>query len=404
MTCYNELEGVIVMENFNFYSPTEFVFGKDTEKDVGKLVKKHGAKKVFLHYGGGSIKRTGLYDKVIKSLKDTGIDYVELGGVKPNPVDSKVYEGIELCKKENCDFMLAVGGGSVIDSAKAIAAGVKYDGDFWDFYDGKAVIEEALSVGTILTIPAAGSEGSSATVITKEDEGLKRGTGSNVLRPKFSIINPELTYTLPMWQTSAGIVDMMAHIFERYLSKTKDVILTDRLMEATLISIMEAARKIMIQSENYEARATICWAGTIAHNGSLSVGRQEDWTTHGLEHELSALYDMTHGAGLAVMFPTYMAYTLDEDLERFYRLATKVFGVPENHFDKKTAALEGINRLRKFFKEIGMPTTLEEADASADDIPKLLRTLKINNGESFGNFKSLTLKDAENIYKLASKY
>jgi len=202
MTCYNELEGVIVMENFNFYSPTEFVFGKDTEKDVGKLVKKHGAKKVFLHYGGGSIKRTGLYDKVIKSLKDTGIDYVELGGVKPNPVDSKVYEGIELCKKENCDFMLAVGGGSVIDSAKAIAAGVKYDGDFWDFYDGKAVIEEALSVGTILTIPAAGSEGSSATVITKEDEGLKRGTGSNVLRPKFSIINPELTYTLPMWQTS----------------------------------------------------------------------------------------------------------------------------------------------------------------------------------------------------------
>jgi alcohol dehydrogenase YqhD (iron-dependent ADH family) len=404
MTCYNELEGVIVMENFNFYSHTEFVFGKDTEKDVGKLVKKHGAKKVFLHYGGGSIKRTGLYDKVIKSLKDTGIDYVELGGVKPNPVDSKVYEGIELCKKENCDFMLAVGGGSVIDSAKAIAAGVKYDGDFWDFYDGKAVIEEALSVGTILTIPAAGSEGSSATVITKEDEGLKRGTGSNVLRPKFSIINPELTYTLPMWQTSAGIVDMMAHIFERYLSKTKDVILTDRLMEATLISIMEAARKIMIQSENYEARATICWAGTIAHNGSLSVGRQEDWTTHGLEHELSALYDMTHGAGLAVMFPAYMAYTLDEDLERFYRLATKVFGVPENHFDKKTAALEGINRLRKFFKEIGMPTTLEEADASADDIPKLLRTLKINNGESFGNFKSLTLKDAENIYKLASKY
>ena len=392
------------MENFNFYSPTEFVFGKDTEKDVGKLVKKHGAKKVFLHYGGGSIKRTGLYDKVIKSLKDTGIDYVELGGVKPNPVDSKVYEGIELCKKENCDFMLAVGGGSVIDSAKAIAAGVKYDGDFWDFYDGKAVIEEALSVGTILTIPAAGSEGSSATVITKEDEGLKRGTGSNVLRPKFSIINPELTYTLPMWQTSAGIVDMMAHIFERYLSKTKDVILTDRLMEATLISIMEAARKIMIQSENYEARATICWAGTIAHNGSLSVGRQEDWTTHGLEHELSDLYDMTHGAGLAVMFPAYMAYTLDEDLERFYRLATKVFGVPENHFDKKTAALEGINRLRKFFKEIGMPTTLEEADASADDIPKLLRTLKINNGESFGNFKSLTLKDAENIYKLASKY
>lgn len=390
------------MENFNFYSPTEFVFGKDTEKEVGSLVKKYGAKKVFLHYGGGSIKKTGLYERVTKTLKDAGVDYVELGGVKPNPVDSKVYEGIDLCKKENCDFMLAVGGGSVIDSAKAIAAGVKYDGDFWDFYDRKAVIEDALPVGTILTIPAAGSEGSSATVITKEDEGLKRGSGSNLLRPKFSIINPELTYTLPMWQTAAGIVDMMAHIFERYLSKTEDVILTDRLMESTLISIMEAARKILIQSDDYEARATICWAGTIAHNGILGVGREEDWTTHGLEHELSALYDMTHGAGLAVMFPAYMTYTLEEDLERYYRLATKVFGVPENHFDKRVAALEGIKRLKAFFKEIGMPITLEEAGAKKEDIPKLLKTLKINNGEKFGNFKSLTLEDAENIYTLAS--
>ncbi len=390
------------MENFNFYSPTEFVFGKDTEKEVGSLVKKYGAKKVFLHYGGGSIKKTGLYERVTKTLKDAGVDYVELGGVKPNPVDLKVYEGIDLCKKENCDFMLAVGGGSVIDSAKAIAAGVKYDGDFWDFYDRKAVIEDALPVGTILTIPAAGSEGSSATVITKEDEGLKRGSGSNLLRPKFSIINPELTYTLPMWQTAAGIVDMMAHIFERYLSKTEDVILTDRLMESTLISIMEAARKILIQSDDYEARATICWAGTIAHNGILGVGREEDWTTHGLEHELSALYDMTHGAGLAVMFPAYMTYTLEEDLERYYRLATKVFGVPENHFDKRVAALEGIKRLKAFFKEIGMPITLEEAGAKKEDIPKLLKTLKINNGEKFGNFKSLTLEDAENIYTLAS--
>jgi alcohol dehydrogenase YqhD (iron-dependent ADH family) len=390
------------VENFNFYSPTEFVFGKDTEKEVGSLVKKYGAKKVFLHYGGGSIKKTGLYERVTKTLKDAGVDYVELGGVKPNPVDSKVYEGIDLCKKENCDFMLAVGGGSVIDSAKAIAAGVKYDGDFWDFYDRKAVIEDALPVGTILTIPAAGSEGSSATVITKEDEGLKRGSGSNLLRPKFSIINPELTYTLPMWQTAAGIVDMMAHIFERYLSKTEDVILTDRLMESTLISIMEAARKILIQSDDYEARATICWAGTIAHNGILGVGREEDWTTHGLEHELSALYDMTHGAGLAVMFPAYMTYTLEEDLERYYRLATKVFGVPENHFDKRVAALEGIKRLKAFFKEIGMPITLEEAGAKKEDIPKLLKTLKINNGEKFGNFKSLTLEDAENIYTLAS--
>ncbi len=325
------------MENFNFYSPTEFVFGKDTEANVGALLKKYGAKKVFLHYGGGSIKKSGLYDTVIKSLEKEKIDYVALGGAKPNPVDTLVYEGIKLCKEEACDFVLAVGGGSAIDSAKAIAAGVKYDGDFWDFYDRKAIIKDALPVGVILTIPAAGSEGSSATVITKESEGLKRGTGSNLLRPKFSIINPELTYSLPMWHTAAGIVDMMAHIFERYLSKTQDVILTDRLCEATLVSIMEAANKIMQDPNDYEARATICWAGTIAHNGFLGVGRQEDWVTHGLEHELSALYDMTHGAGLAIMFPAYMAYTLDEDLERYYRLATQVFGVPQNHFEKSVS-------------------------------------------------------------------
>lgn len=389
------------MENFNFYSPTEFVFGKDTEANVGDLLKKYGAKKVFLHYGGGSIKKTGLYDTVVASLEKNNIDFVALGGAKPNPVDTLVYEGIELCKKEACDFVLAVGGGSSIDSAKAIAAGVKYNGDFWDFYDKKATIKDALPLGVILTIPAAGSEGSSATVITKENEGLKRGTGSNLLRPKFSIINPELTYTLPMWHTAAGIVDMMAHIFERYLSKTKDVILTDRLCEATLVSIMEAANKIMQDPNDYEARATICWAGTIAHNGTLGVGRQEDWVTHGLEHELSAMYDMTHGAGLAIMFPAYMAYTLDEDLERYYRLAINVFGVPQNHFDKVGVALEGIERLKDFFAMIGMPVSLTETDAKKEDLPKLLETLQKNMGDNFGSFKKLTLDDAKHIYELA---
>lgn len=389
------------MENFRFYSPTEFVFGKDTEKEVAQLLVDYGAKKVFLHYGSGSIKKTGLYDRVIESLKKKDIDYVELGGAKANPVDSLVYEGIELCRKEGCDFVLAVGGGSAIDSAKAIAAGVKYDGDFWDFFDAKATIEQALPVGVILTLPAAGSEGSVATVITREDEGLKRGTGSNLLRPRFAIINPELNYTLPMWQTAAGVVDMMSHIFERYLSKTEDVILTDRLCEATLISIMEAGRKVVREPNDYGARATICWAGTIAHNGSLGVGREEDWTTHALEHELSALYDMTHGAGLAVMFPAYMEYTLEEDIERYYRLATKVFGVPENHFDKKAVALQGIKRLRAFFREIGMPTTLKEAGAKKADIPQLLRTLEKNKGKKFGSFMKLKLKDAERIYESA---
>ncbi|TVQ20881.1 MAG: iron-containing alcohol dehydrogenase [Spirochaetaceae bacterium] len=389
------------MENFKFYSPTEFVFGKDAEKELGELIVGSGAKKVFLHYGGGSIKKTGLYDRVIQSLKQKNIDFLELGGARANPVDSLVYDGIYLCRKEGCDFILAVGGGSAIDSAKAIAAGVKYDGDFWDFFDGKATIEDALPVGVVLTIPAAGSEGSVATVITKEDEGLKRGAGSDLLRPRFAIINPELTYTLPMWQTAAGVVDMMSHIFERYITKTENVILTDRLCEATLVSIMEAARRIVSDPKDYEARATICWAGTIAHNGILGVGRQEEWTTHALEHELSALYDMTHGAGLAVMFPAYMEYTLEEDVERYYRLATKAFGVPENHNNKKAVAREGIQRLKGFFIEIGMPVTLKEAGAKKEDFPKLLETLKKNKGNKLGSFMKLKLSDAKKIYEMA---
>lgn len=389
------------MENFKFYSPTQFVFGKDTEHEVGKLLNTYKASKVLLHYGGGSIKKTGLYDSVIASMREAGIDYVELGGVKPNPVDSLVYEGIDLVKREGVDFILAVGGGSVIDSAKAIAAGAKYDGDFWDFFDRKARVEDAIPVATVLTIPAAGSEGSAAMVITKEEGGLKRGSGGDVLRPKFSIINPELTYTLPLWHTSAGIVDMISHLFERYLSKTPDVILTDRLLEGTLVSIMEAARKVMESPDDYEARATICWAGTIAHNGSLGVGRSEDWITHALEHELSALYDMTHGAGLAVMFPAYMTYTLEEDVERYYRLAVEGFGVPANHFQKRAVAREGIERLKAFFQSIGMPTTLKDAGAKREDIPKLLATLEKNKGEAFGTFASLTLEDARKIYEIA---
>ncbi len=389
------------MENFNFYSPTEFVFGKETEREVGHLLKRFNANKVLLHYGGGSIIKSGLYDRVVKALNDENIDYVELGGVRPNPIDSLVYEGIKLSREEAVDFVLAVGGGSVIDSAKAIAAGVHYDGDFWDFYDHKAVVNKALPVGTILTIPAAGSEGSSATVITKESDRLKRGMGSNLLRPKFSIINPELTYTLPFWHTAAGIVDMISHIFERYLSQTQDVILTDRLSESTLISIIEAGRKLIDEPNDYEARATICWAGTIAHNGILGVGREEDWVTHGLEHQLSAVYDMTHGAGLAIMFPAYMLYTLDEDLERFYRLATTVFGVPSNHYHKKAVAIEGIQRLKAFYRALGMPVTLQEGNVKKEDFPTIMTLLEKNMGKTFGNFKKLTLEDAQKIYELA---
>lgn len=391
------------MLNFEFYSPTDFVFGKDTELKVGKLLKSNKAKKVLIHYGSGSIKRSGLFDRVIKALDDEEISYVELGGVVPNPRDTLVYEGIELCKNEKVDFVLAVGGGSVIDSAKAIAAGAKYNGDFWDFFNSKAEIKAALKVGVVLTIPAAGSEGSPVTVITKTEGQLKRGTGSQHLRPVFAIINPELTYTLPNYQTAAGVVDMISHVFERYFTKTQDVILTDRLAEATLVSIIEAAKIVMKEPTNYEARATICWAGTIAHNGFLGVGRVEDWATHALEHELSAMYDITHGAGLAIMFPAYMKYTVGEDVQRFRRLAVKVFGVKDKPKKPYKVAMAGIEALEKFFKSIGMPTRLDDVNVHKEDIDKLLEKLHLNRGESFGFFKELNMDDARKIYEIACK-
>ncbi len=391
------------MDNFIFNSPTKFVFGKDAEKQVASLLVEQGAKKVLIHYGSGSIKRSGLFDRVVDALKLAKIDYVELGGVVPNPHDTLVYQGIDLCKSNDVDFVLAVGGGSVIDSAKAIAAGAMYKGDFWDFFDRITKIEEALKIGVILTIPAAGSEGSNASVITKTDGMLKRVVNSELFRPAFAIINPELTFTLPAYQTAAGVVDMMSHIFERYLTKTKNVILVDRLAEATLQSVMEAARIVMKEPTNYEARATICWASTIAHNGFLGVGRQEDWATHRLEHELSAMYDVTHGAGLAVMFPAYMQYTVMEDIQRYRRMAIKVFGIKDNKRKPVKVAMAGINSLESFFKEIGMPTSFTEIGAKKEDIPKLLEKLQINVGERFGNFKTLNMEDARNIYLMACK-
>lgn len=391
------------MENFIFNSPTKFIFGKNTESQIGEVLKSYNAKKILIHYGTGSIKRSGLFDRIVEAIEAVNIQYIELGGVVPNPRDTLVYEGIELCKKENIDFILAVGGGSSIDSAKAIAAGAKYDGDFWDFYDRKAEIKDALKVGVILTIPAAGSEGSNSSVITKTDGMLKRGLNTEFYRPTFAIINPELTYTLPAYQTAAGIVDMMSHILERYLTKSKNVILVDRLSESTLVSIIEAARVVMKEPTNYEARATICWASTIAHNGFLGVGRISDWATHRLEHELSALYDVTHGAGLAVMFPAYMQYTIMEDIQRYRRFAIKVFEIKDNKRKPLKVAQAGIKALQDFFKEIGMPTSFKDIEAKEEDIPKLVEKLRINVGERIGNFKSLTMEDAENIYHIACK-
>ncbi len=296
------------MQNFNFHSPTEFVFGRGRENEVGQYVKKYGGSRVLIHYGGGSAVKSGLLDRVRKSLADEGLYCVELGGVKPNPRDTLIYEGIELCRKEQIDFILSVGGGSCIDSSKGIALGVPYEGDFWDHYTRKAYVGTALPIGTVLTIAAAGSEGSGASVVTQEATKLKRDVGSDLLRPRFSVLNPELTCTLPAFQTACGAADIMAHVFERYFTNTSEVEITDRLCEAILLTMVKETPRVIANPGNYEARANIMWAGTVAHNDIVGVGRGQDWNSHGIEHELSGMYDVAHGAGLAVIMPSWMEY------------------------------------------------------------------------------------------------
>ncbi len=389
------------MENFTFYSPTFFAFGKDTENQAGRYVKQFGGSKVLIHFGGKSAKASGLLDRVENSLRAEGIDFVSLGGVKPNPRSGLVYEGIELCKKENIDFILAVGGGSVIDSAKAIAAGAVYDGDFWDFYSGKT-IEKALPVGTVLTIAAAGSEGSPDSVITKEEGMFKRGTGSNAIRPKFSILNPALTQTLPAYQTAAGITDIMAHLYERYLTNTKEVEVTDRLIEALLLTMKHEGPRVIENPDNYEARANIMWAGMMAHNNSCGVGRSQDWNSHNIEHELSALYDCAHGAGLAVTMPAVFKYVMNHDVMRFAQIAVRVWGCQMDFAHPEVTALEGINAFQNFLVSIGMPKNFAELGADEKDIPKLVDVLCNGDGRtgSISGFVTLTKEDCTNIYKM----
>lgn len=390
------------MDNFTFYSPTEFVFGKDTELEVGNLLKKYGAKKVLLHYGSGSIIKNGLLAKIEDSIKAQNISYVKLGGAQPNPIDTLVYEGIDLCKKENVDFILAIGGGSAIDSAKAIAVGACSDIDFWDFFKHQIVIKSALKVATVLTIPAAGSEGSPNAVITKTDGLLKRGIRSPLLRPVFSILNPALTSTLPQVQTAYGISDMMAHVMERYFSNTQNVQISDHLAEAVLLTVIDQAPIVFNDPTNYDASANIMWAGTIAHNGTCGVGRVEDWSSHILEHQLSALYDCPHGAGLSVIFPAWMRYVVDENVDQFVKFATRVWGIKEIS-DKKETALMGIKALEDFYISLNLPISFDQLGAKESDINKLLDLLSKNVGSTFGNFKKLNLDDARKIYKLACR-
>lgn len=390
------------MENFNFHSPTEFVFGKGRENGCGIYVKKYGGHKVLVHFGSGSVVRSGLLDRIKASLEKEGVPYVLLGGVQPNPRDTKVYEGIELCRREGIDLILAVGGGSVIDSAKAIAIGVPYKGDFWDFYSGKAVPEAALPVGTVLTIAAAGSEGSGDSVITKEDGMWKRGTGSTLLRPKFSIMNPELTCTLPAYQTACGATDIMAHVFERYFTNTPEVEITDRLCEAVLLTMVNETPCVIKDPNNYDARANIMWAGTVAHTNICGVGREQDWNSHGIEHELSGLYDCAHGAGLAVVMPSWMEYVMKHDVNRFANMAVRVFGVAMDENNPENTAFEGIKAFRRFLHDIGMPINFIEIGAKEEDIPVLVEKFGLGETGRTGGFVQLSSEDVKAILKIAA--
>ena len=387
------------MDNFTYCTPTKYVFGRDAELHAGRELREHSMINVMVVYGGGSAVRSGLLDRVLKSLDAEGIAHVELGGVEPNPTDPKVREGIALGRERAIDGLLAVGGGSVIDTAKAIAAGIPYSGDFWDFWAGKAVVGDALPVGCVLTIPAAGSEGSGNSVITLLDGMHKISLRTDFwLRPKFSLCNPELTFTLPPEQTAAGVADMMAHIFERYFSTTPDCEVTDRVAEGVLMAIITEAPKVMAHPDDYQARANIMWSGTLAHNGICGTGRREDWVSHFMEHEISAVYGVTHGAGLAVVFPAWMTFMAEHAPQRGAQLARRVFGVKEE--SDREAALEGIARLRSFFSSLGLPLRFADLGIDNPDIPLLVKKLHENKGAEIGGYYRLTADDTAEIYRL----
>lgn len=390
------------MKNFRYHNYTEIIFGKDSENEVGIYIKKY-ASKILLHYGGGSIKKSGLYDRVKSALEKENIEVIELGGVKPNPRLSLVKEGIKLCKEHNIDFILAVGGGSVIDSSKAIAIGANYDGDVWDFFMGKKIEHEPLKLGVILTIPAAGSESSVSCVITNEETLIKKGVNSPLIRPMFAIMNPELTFTLPKYQTACGIVDMFCHILERYFTNELHVDVTDGLCEGLMKAIIKNAERILKEPNNYEIRAEIMLAGLIAHNGSLDLGRVGDWASHNMEHELSAIYDIAHGAGLAITTPAWAKYVYKHNIPRFVRFANQVFNVEVNPFNLEETALKGIEELEKFFRSLDLPTRLSEvSEIKADDeLFKLMAQKIVETYGTIGRFVTLEFDDIVSIYRLA---
>ncbi len=392
------------MIDFKYYTPTEVVFGKESEEKVAKLVKRYGGSKVLVHYGGQSAKRSGLLDKICDLLKADGINFVLLGGVVPNPRLSKVHEGIDLCRRECVDFILAVGGGSVIDSAKAIAYGVNYDGEVWDFYSGKAKATTFVPLGTVLTIPAAGSEMSESSVITNEDGDIKRGYSNNISRPKFAIMNPERTFTLPPYQTAAGVTDIMMHMMERYFSHDGDMTVTDNLTESLLRTMKECVFDVLKNPNDYRNRAQIMWGGSLAHNGLTGCGREEDWATHEIEHELSGMFDVTHGAGLAAVWPSWARYVLKEDVSRFVRFAVNVMDVENDFANPEATALKGIEAMERFYHAIGMPINIHELigrEVTDEEIKEMARKCTNNYTSTQGHFKVLNAADIEQIYKMA---
>ena len=392
------------MRDFVYHAPTEVVFGKESEEKVASLVKKYGGHKVLVHYGGKSAKKSGLLDKICGLLRDGGVDFVTLGGVVPNPRLSLVHTGIDLCRKEGVDFILAIGGGSVIDSAKAIACGVPYDGEVWDFYLGKAEPACYLPVACVLTIPAAGSEMSESSVITNEDGDVKIGYSNQMSRPRFAIMNPVRTFTLPPYQTAAGVTDMIMHTMERYFSPEDDMDLTDAIAEALMKSMMENVFKVLADPEDYRARAQIMWGGSLAHNDLTGCGLTGDWATHEIEHELSGMFDVTHGAGLAAIWPSWARYVYKENVSRFVRFAVNVMGVPQDFTDPEGTAIKGIEAMERFYHAIGMPINIHELigrEVTDDEIKEMVRKCSWDGKNTQGSFKVLDTKDMEAIYRMA---
>lgn len=388
------------MLNGIYSQPTTIYFGRGTEFKVGKEVKKY-SKNVLLHYGKDSFKKYGLYDKVTELLKYEGLRYIELGGVKPNPSSDLVYEGIELCRKENIDFILAVGGGSVIDSAKAISIGVPWPGDFFDFFEEKAIPEKALKVGTILTIPGSGSESSTGGIITHEEKKLKRACDNPIMAPVFSILNPEVTLTIPQYHTSCGIVDAIAHVFERYFTNTTYVDCTDRICEGLIKTLMKYALLVKDTPDDYDIRAEIMWACKLAHDNTAGFGRKQDWSSHKIGHEISAIYDVPHGATMSVVFPAWMKYVHKTNIDRFEQFANRIFDT--NSIDSEKVIMSAIENLIQFLKSIGMPTTMREIGINdrTHFTEMAEKCVKYMPSGTIGNFVRLSPHEIVNILEIA---